>query len=377
MGIFDQGNGMVTCDLQEEEELPGATADNYRPDDSFSGLFNPKTGERVPLEAPAGYVTDVTSWTSPANQPPPGSSQQPNLLNPERPQPASVGLMTTEMVHSNEWKNPHPTYWGSPSPGFVASPDALKKTGASGYAQVPYGVTFSGKDGEPKATYDTLDLNPNRAIEDVNNQTAGAVQMPYAPTLSPEQLLGLSEISDSQYLNAELCSRKDPTPLSHQMQTQLDILMLEEEMLNELLKLSDWLLMPRLNERPNTLGAAAENDMWECINNVYCAVSWGRDREKAEIIRRYFKRLDTTYVRKDGTYYSVVTEGNLAKKVINDLIEVYPWDNLSVLDGYRKNNPKEPVKPKVKVEPKQKPNSLVEAVDELLEAVKKVKDAVR
>jgi len=318
MGIFDQGNGMVTCDLQEEEELAGATADNYRPDDSFSGLFNPKTGERVHLETLAGY------------------------------------------------------------------------------AQVPYGVTCSDKDRGPKMTYDTLDLNPNRVIEDVNNQTAGAVQMPYAPIFSPAQLLGLSNpVSPQEPSKAGLsasgsialsepCARgsiafgmadlnQKEIPSSHRAQTQLDILMPEGEMLSELLNLSEWIMNPCLN----TGEESAEAEKWECINNVYCAVSWGRDREKAEIIRRYFKRLDTTYVRKDGTYYSVVTEGNLAKKVINDLIEVYPWDNLSVLDGYRKNNPKEPVKPKVKVEPKQKPNSLAEAVDELLEAVKKVKDAVR
>jgi len=335
MGIFDQGNGMVTCDLQEEEELAG---EKYIESvgQSLDSIPN------YPTDVPAGYVTDGTSWTSPANQPPPGNSQQ--------PKPASVGLMTTDMIHSNEWKNPHPTYWGAPS------------------------HTLS----SPK----------------IETQTAGAVQMPYIPklTLSPEQIIGLHknpvklEVSpgeaidpnnpDGQYLKAGISApgqNKEPIPSSHRVQTQLDILMPEGEMLSELLNLSEWIMTPCLN----TGEQSAEAEKWECINNVYCALSWGRDREKAEIIRRYFRRLDTTYTRKDGTYYSVVTEGNLAKKVINDLIEAYPWDNLSVLDGYRKNNPKEPVKPKVKAEPKQKPNSLAEAVDELLEAVKKVKDAVR
>lgn len=71
-----------------------------------------------------------------------------------------------------------------------------------------------------------------------------------------------------------------------------------------------------------------ENMKWETINETYCLITVDLPRKHAELIRRYFRRLDTTYVKNDGTYYSKVTKGDLAKEVIENLIEVYPWEEM-------------------------------------------------
>jgi len=70
-----------------------------------------------------------------------------------------------------------------------------------------------------------------------------------------------------------------------------------------------------------------ENMKWETINETYCLITVDLPRKQAELIRKYFRRLDTTYVKQDGTYYSKVTKGNVAEEVIKELIEVYPWND--------------------------------------------------
>ncbi len=70
----------------------------------------------------------------------------------------------------------------------------------------------------------------------------------------------------------------------------------------------------------------SEDELWLVINGYYCQLSYGKPREKAEIIRAYFRKLDQVFKRKDGTLYSKVVSPEVAKEIIEELIEVYPWD---------------------------------------------------
>jgi hypothetical protein len=110
--------------------------------------------------------------------------------------------------------------------------------------------------------------------------------------------------------------------------------------------------------------AIYENDKWSCINNHYCTLSYGKPREKAEVLRRYFRKLDVIYKRKDGTHYSVLVSPAEAKDIIEELIEVYPWDK--------------PIK-QVQKEPEVKPiqkEGLKEAINQLCDVVEKIRQVV-
>lgn len=101
----------------------------------------------------------------------------------------------------------------------------------------------------------------------------------------------------------------------------------EGSMLNRLVYLSDFLnnkykVSSYLNEEE------WENMKWETINETYCLVTVDLPRKQAEVIRKFFRRLDTTYVKKDGTYYSVVVDGALAEDIIDELIDAYPWSEV-------------------------------------------------
>ena len=109
----------------------------------------------------------------------------------------------------------------------------------------------------------------------------------------------------------------------------------DEKMLNRLLFLSDY-LNGKYKPSSNISEQEFEDMKWETANETYCLITIDLPRKKAEVVRKYFRRLDTTYARRDGTYYSKVLKGELAKEVIDDLIEVYPW--------YEEH------KPKIKVE---------------------------
>lgn len=73
-----------------------------------------------------------------------------------------------------------------------------------------------------------------------------------------------------------------------------------------------------------------ENLKWEVINGDYCRLTCGKPKNKAEVIRTYFRKLDQNFRRKDGSIYSRVVNGKEAKKIIEKLIEVYPWDNPNI-----------------------------------------------
>jgi hypothetical protein len=105
----------------------------------------------------------------------------------------------------------------------------------------------------------------------------------------------------------------------------------DERMLNRLLFLCDYL---NGKYRPSNVSDQEFEDMkWETINETYCLITVDLPRSKAEVVRKFFRRLDTTYAKQDGTYYSKVTKGQLAKEIIEDLIEVYPW-NEAPTPGY-------------------------------------------
>jgi hypothetical protein len=70
----------------------------------------------------------------------------------------------------------------------------------------------------------------------------------------------------------------------------------------------------------------SEDEKWESINGAYCQLSVGKERRKAEVLRIYFRKLDTVFRRKDGTVYSKVISADEAQDIIEELIEVYPWD---------------------------------------------------
>jgi hypothetical protein len=101
----------------------------------------------------------------------------------------------------------------------------------------------------------------------------------------------------------------------------------ESSMLSRLIYLSDF-----LNEKYKASlflkEEEWENMKWETINETYCLITVDLPRKQAELIRKYFRRLDTTYVKNDGTYYSKITKGDLAKEIIEDLIQIYPWNDL-------------------------------------------------
>jgi hypothetical protein len=101
----------------------------------------------------------------------------------------------------------------------------------------------------------------------------------------------------------------------------------EGSMLNRLLYLSEF-LNRKSSSIPSYSHEEWEDIKWETINETYCLITIDLPRHKAEIVKRYLPgRLITNYVAKDGTYYSKVTKGNVARGVILDLIKVYPWDN--------------------------------------------------
>ncbi len=118
----------------------------------------------------------------------------------------------------------------------------------------------------------------------------------------------------------------------------------DERMLNRLLFLSDY-LNGKYKPHSDVSEQEFEDMKWETINETYCLVTVDLPRKNAELIRKYFRRLDTTYAKQDGTYYSKVTKGALAKEVIDDLIESYPWNEADkikttvVMDGiYKRSN---------------------------------------
>lgn len=116
----------------------------------------------------------------------------------------------------------------------------------------------------------------------------------------------------------------------------------DERMLNRLLFLSEY-LNGKHKPYPDVSEQEFEDMKWETINETYCLITVDLPRKKAELVRKYFRRLDTTYAKQDGTYYSKVSKGELAKEVIEDLIEIYPWhetDDVKVnvnWSGFRKS----------------------------------------
>ena len=121
----------------------------------------------------------------------------------------------------------------------------------------------------------------------------------------------------------------------------------EEKMLNRLLYLSDFLNKKHDDgyKTPTFLNQdELDNIKWETINETYCFITVDLPRNKAEIVRNYFRNLDVKYRKKDGTTYTKVVDGKLAKEIIEDLICAYPWhevdDNKIPVnwDGVRKED---------------------------------------
>ena len=112
-------------------------------------------------------------------------------------------------------------------------------------------------------------------------------------------------------------------------------------MLNRLRYLSDF-LNDKFDAKHYLTEEQWEDMKWETINETYCLITVDLPRRKAEVVRRYFRKLDITRVRKDNTYYSTVVDGKAAKGVIDELIDVYPWDEVDKdsvkvnLEGFRK-----------------------------------------
>lgn len=73
-------------------------------------------------------------------------------------------------------------------------------------------------------------------------------------------------------------------------------------------------------------GNIPDNLKWQMTNGIYCRLTCGKPREKSEVIRTYFRKIDQVFKRKDGTIYSKVVSPEEAKEIIEELIEVYPWD---------------------------------------------------
>lgn len=150
----------------------------------------------------------------------------------------------------------------------------------------------------------------------------------------------------------------------------------EGEILNKLMFLADYL---KGKHKPNegVEEQVFEDMKWETINEVYCIITIGLPRVKAELIRKYFRRLDTTYSKKDGTYYSKVTEGKLAKEIIDDLICAYPWNDSGIGEPVVAEKPKNPkvgslevpVKPK-----KSNDDELKITIEKLSKSIDKLND---
>ena len=209
----------------------------------------------------------------------------------------------------------------------MESIDSQEKDGDSLGANEEFDGTFSN-------SFSDRELSFIKATEDSTKFFSPVLKSGDAAQILPAPGEGLSYVVDKD-LNITIVKSEEPKSsiindgsVNIPIITDDDVIPEgESSMLSRLIYLSDF-----LNEKYKASlflkEEEWENMKWETINETYCLITVDLPRKQAELIRKYFRRLDTTYVKNDGTYYSKITKGDLAKEIIEDLIQIYPWNDL-------------------------------------------------
>jgi len=166
-----------------------------------------------------------------------------------------------------------------------------------------------------------LSLGVNMSTIEKESKTSFGDVLPLFPKAQPDEKITFQYVPDKAFVGNDGNSNIPIITNDEEMPED------EGSMLSRLKYLSDF-LNDKYNTSKHVTPESWEDMKWEAINETYCLITVDLPRRKSEIVRKYFRRLNTTYVKHDGTYYSKVTKGDVAKDIIDELIEVYPWDEL-------------------------------------------------